>query len=103
MPAIRDIKVNFSKLTGKQQLLFRSMTADDGLSQLFEFHLDVLSESHTIDLDSVLGQEMSVSVEATLGPARHFHGYVTSFSYVGGDGTYAAYRAVLRPHLWKLT
>ncbi len=103
MSGIRDVKVNFSKLSGRDQLLFHSLTAADGLSQLFELNLEVLSENDMIDLETVLGQEMSVSVEPTLGPARFFHGYVTSFSYIGTVGTYASYRAVLRPHLWKLT
>ncbi|MEA2698756.1 MAG: type secretion system secreted protein VgrG, partial [Myxococcales bacterium] len=103
MLTAREIQVNFASLSGQQALLFRSLSATEGLSQLFEFRVELLSHSHTIDLDAVLGKEMSISVLLSNGKERHFHGYVASFSYAGSEGEMALYRAILRPHLWRLT
>jgi len=41
---------------GEDQLLFRSMHGTEGLSQLFEFEVDLLSPGMSIDMKAVLGK-----------------------------------------------
>ena len=86
-------------------LLLRRMQAVDHLGQLFEYRLELLSEDNEIDLDAVLGRNMTVRVESITEGAktRYFNGYVSHFRYAGIRGRHAVYRAVLRPWLWFLT
>lgn len=86
-------------------LLLRRMQATDHLGQLFEYRLELLSENCELDLDKVLGRNMTVRVETIAEGAgtRYFNGYVSHFRYAGIQGRHAVYRAVLRPWLWFLT
>jgi type VI secretion system secreted protein VgrG len=92
---------------GEEQLKFRSMAGTEGLSQLFEFEVDLLSPSAALDLKSVLGKPLSLEIQtAVAGEPRFLNGQVVRFSMVGrGGGTsrHTVYRASVRPWLWYLT
>jgi hypothetical protein len=83
----------------EDMLLLRRMQATDHLGQLFEYRLELLSENCEIDLDKVLGRNMTVRVETITEGAgtRYFNGFVSHFRYAGIQGRHAVYRAVLRP------
>ncbi|MBK8184486.1 MAG: type VI secretion system tip protein VgrG [Candidatus Competibacteraceae bacterium] len=100
----RFVAVSVENLADDALLLHR-MQAFDHLGQLFEYRLELLSEDNDIDLDTVLGRNMTVRVETiTEGAAtRYYNGYVSDFRYAGIRGRHAVYRAVLRPWLWFLT
>ncbi|MCP5419725.1 MAG: type VI secretion system tip protein VgrG [Gammaproteobacteria bacterium] len=98
----RHIAINTS--LGEDKLLFRRMTTTEQLGQLFEFHLELLSEDNEIQLNSMLGTNATVRVELPLEyGTRYFNGYVTQFSHAGIAGRYALYHATMRPWLWFLT
>ena len=84
-------------------LLFRSMTATEELGRLFEFELELLSEDHDLDLEKVLGENLTVRLDVTDDGKRYFDGVVTRFEHCGASGPHAVYRATLRPWLWLLT
>ncbi|OCT31003.1 type VI secretion system Vgr family protein [Pseudomonas putida] len=84
-------------------LLFRRMTAREGLSTLSEYHIDLYSERTDLDLDDLLATPLTVAVELPKGGQRHFSGLVTRFAYTGRQGRFATYHAVVRPWLWLLT
>ncbi|RQO51157.1 type VI secretion system tip protein VgrG [Variovorax sp. KBW07] len=89
----------------EDQLLFRSMQGTEGLSQLFEFEVDLLSPSASIDMKSVLGKPMALEIR-TAGAPRFLNGQVVRFSMVGREGgtsRHTVYRASVRPWLWYLT
>ncbi|MCA9263917.1 MAG: type VI secretion system tip protein VgrG [Planctomycetales bacterium] len=88
---------------GSDDLLFQRMSGTEQLGQLFEFYVDVLSESHSIDLNKVLGESMTIVMEIDDKTTRYFNGIVTSFAQDGSVGDLARYRAVVRPWLWLLT
>jgi type VI secretion system secreted protein VgrG len=88
---------------GGDELLFRKMTAFESLGRLFEVRLELLSESETINLDDVLGQDMTVRMQVQDGSDRYFHGFCSEFSQSGRLGRYVTYEATLRPWLWFLT
>lgn len=88
---------------GDANFLFRSMVADEELSRLFRYDIEVLSENHAIEFDKILGHDMTVRVETTGKDDRYFHGFVSDIAYAGDVGKYACYRATLRPWLWFLT
>ncbi|WP_342113457.1 type VI secretion system Vgr family protein [Pseudoduganella sp. OTU4001] len=88
---------------GDDVLLFHRMHAQEELSRLSEFELDLLSAQGDIDIDKILGKNVTVNLEVMGGAVRHFNGYVTRFAQVGTHGRYHAYRAMVRPWLWFLT
>jgi type VI secretion system secreted protein VgrG len=89
------------------QLEFRSLVGDEQISKLFEFRVQLLSLSSSISAKSLLGKDMSIEVDLTTekggGGKRYLSGQVTQFTYVGRDGDYYAYEALLRPWLWHAT
>nr|WP_314577989.1 type VI secretion system tip protein TssI/VgrG [uncultured Pseudomonas sp.] len=88
---------------GADVLLFRRMSATEGLSTLSEYVIDLYSERMDLELDDVLATPMTVSVALPKGGERYFSGIVTRFFYTGRQGRFATYHAVLRPWLWFLT
>ena len=88
---------------GADVLLFHRMQAREELSRLSEFQLDALSTKADINVDDILGKNVTVKVELADNGLRHFNGYVTRFSQVGMRGRYHAYQANVRPWLWFLT
>lgn len=88
---------------GQDVLLFHRMTACEELSRLSEFELDLLSEQGDINLDQILGKNVTVKMEMQGDGVRHFNGYVTRFAQGGMSGRYHVYRAIVRPWLWFLT
>ncbi len=90
---------------GEDQLLFRSMHGTEGLSQLFEFDVDLLSPQPSIDADAVLGKPLALEIKTAAG-VRFLHGQITRFAPVGfedGVSRHTIYRATMRPWLWFLT
>ena len=90
-----------------EQLQFRSMVGNEQISRLFEFRVRLISESSSISAKSLLGQDMSVEVDLTTekggGGKRYLSGQVVQFTYIGRDGDFYSYMAVLRPKLWHAT
>jgi type VI secretion system secreted protein VgrG len=90
---------------GEDQLLFRSMHGTEGLSQLFEFEVELLSPSVSIDMKSVLGKPLTLEI-MTAGAPRFLNGQIVRFTMIGKEGgtsRYVVYRATVRPWLWYLT
>lgn len=88
---------------GQDVLLFHRMNASEELSRLSEFELDLLSEQGDINVDQILGKNVTVKLEMQGEGVRHFNGYVTRFAQSGMFGRYHVYRAMVRPWLWFLT
>ncbi len=91
---------------GEDQLKFRSMHGSEGLSQLFEFEVDLLSPSASIDLKSVLGKPLTLEILTAGTQPRFLNGQVVRFSMIGREGDtsrHTVYRATVRPWLWYLT
>jgi type VI secretion system secreted protein VgrG len=90
---------------GEDQLLFRSMHGTEGLSQLFEFEVELLSPRPSIDAKSVLGKPLALEIK-TAGGVRFLHGQIVRFAARGPEGggsRHTVYGATVRPWLWYLT
>ncbi|GGC78473.1 type VI secretion system Vgr family protein [Undibacterium terreum] len=104
MPAIQDNRrVVITSPLGANVLLFYRMRGTDGLGELSEYHLDLLSEKSDIKIDDILGKDMSIAIDRPDGEQREFNGLVTRFAMTGRQGRYATYQATVRPWLWFLT
>ncbi len=87
-------------------LLFRSLSGEEALSALFEFEIDMVSESHMIDLKQLLSQSVTVRIDRGLSDTRCLNGQVTRCTLVGRatpTSRHYIYRATVRPWLWYLT
>lgn len=89
------------------QLEFRSLEGGEQISRLFEFRVRLISESSSISAKSLLGKDLSIEVDLTTekggGGKRFLSGQVTQFTYIGRDGDFYSYEALLRPWLWHAT
>ena len=88
---------------GADVLLFHRLQAREELARLSDFALDALSMKPDINVDDILGKNVTIKMELAEGSPRYFNGYVTRFAQVGMRGRYHAYQASVRPWLWFLT
>ncbi|MDH3902179.1 MAG: type VI secretion system tip protein VgrG [Xanthomonadales bacterium] len=89
-----------SSLAG--DLLVDSMSGEEEMGRLFEFHLELMSENAELHFDKVVGQQVTVSVVLDSGE-RYFNGYITEFRYTGAQDRFSRYQATVRPWFWFLT
>lgn len=85
-------------------LLVRSVRGMEAMSQLFQFEVDLLSHSGTINPQDVVGDNVCITIEPDPHSApRLLNGFIKRFQYAGleGRGLYH-YRAEVVPWLWFL-
>ncbi len=89
---------------GDNELAIIRFEGSEGLSELFEYRLDVVSEKANIDFDKLLGTNCSLSVASMYpGVKRFFNGVLVEAQWIGQELDHYQYRLVLRPWLWLLT
>lgn len=99
MPRVMEIVTPL----GEDVLLFHGMHAREEMSRLSDYQLDLLSTKCDIDLDQILGKNVTVKLGLPDDSTRCFNGFVTRFTQMGTYGRYHRYIAVVRPWLWFLT
>lgn len=93
------------------QLLIKRLSADEGMSRLFQFELEILHEENqkgydpfTADPKKLIGQPMLVTARQEQNNVeRHFHGICVRFSHGGRNPRWSKYQATLVPKVWLLT
>ena len=88
-------------LLGKDELVLTRFDGSEGLSELFTFNIEALSETD-INFDDVLGTKCTVSVQS-YDQTRHFNGILVESQWTGTREGQFSYRLVLRPWLWLLS
>ncbi len=88
---------------GKDALLLLGLSGHEGISQLFHFSADLLSENHSISFKDIVGKQVTLQVHHSGDDQRHWNGFVSRFACVGGDNRFSYYRAEIVPWLWFLT
>jgi len=89
---------------GPDALLLTDFKGREGISQLFAFHLDLLTERGTeIHFDKLLGESVTVEMRLLNGDKRYFNGLVKRFVQGVRDETFVKFRAEVVPQLWLLT
>ncbi len=88
---------------GSDVLLLSAMSGTEALGRMYQYDLHLLSEDHSIAMEDILGQNMTVSMQLPDGGVRYFDGLAARFSQVGTIGSYASYHVTLYPWLWFLT
>ncbi|HEY6339095.1 MAG TPA: type VI secretion system tip protein TssI/VgrG [Candidatus Sulfotelmatobacter sp.] len=90
---------------GDDDLLLRSFSGVEGISRLFSFRLDLLSEKSrdTISFPSIIGKSVTIRVNVSDDEKRYFNGYVSRFAEGGADDSFMQYQMEVVPYLWFLT
>jgi type VI secretion system secreted protein VgrG len=95
---------------GPDALLLERLAGTEGLSELFQYDLDLLAEPDTpVDFADLIGQPVTVTLRPRDGTPRFVHGLVCRFGRAGtvrgqaGGLTFTRYTAAVVPDLWKLT
>ncbi|WP_426170451.1 type VI secretion system Vgr family protein [Pseudoduganella sp. R-34] len=85
------------------QLLVNRLDADEGLSRDFEFTVELLSGSATLELKQLQGKLLCIELVRGDGTLRYFTGYCFAFRLKRTDGAVAFYEAQLGPWLKYLS
>jgi type VI secretion system secreted protein VgrG len=92
----------FKTPLGENVLALINIQGTEALGELFEFHIEALSEQENIDFDKALGQGCTLKLKAYEGKERIFHGIMTEAQWIGKLEAFHYYKVVLRPWLWML-
>ena len=87
---------------GTDKLVVTRFDGTEGLSELFEFRIEALSDEENIDFDSILGQNGTLSFHTHDLGKRHFCGRIVEAQWLGVRQTDYVYRIVMRPWFWLL-
>jgi len=88
---------------GGDVLLLQKLSGAEGISRLFTFHLDLLSENSSISFSDIVGQRVTITIHAANGHDRYVNGFISRFIQTGKDNRFAHYQADVVPWLWFLT
>jgi len=90
---------------GENELLLTGFTGEEGISSLFSFELDLLSENNSIVFQDIMGKNITITVILPNGNERYFNGIVSSFTHNSGkeEDLFSSYTATMVPWLWLLT
>jgi type VI secretion system secreted protein VgrG len=88
---------------GPDVLLFHAMHGREELSRVSEYQVDLLSLKNDININNILGKNVTIKLTLQDDSIRHFNGYVTRVSQGGMHGRYRRYYATVRPWLWFLS
>lgn len=84
-------------------LILRAMSGREALSEPYVYELDLFATSADVDVDKLLGHNVTVRVELSGGGTRWFNGFVSELVQTAWNDGMPGYRATLRPWLWFLT
>ncbi len=88
---------------GENVLLLKELTGQEGISRLYKFELELLTEGPHIPAKDLIGQPVTVRVKLKGNEERFFHGHISRFTQIGSETGIFHYRADLVPWLWFLT
>ncbi len=88
---------------GKDVLLLQGFRGTEGISRLFHFELDLLSENSAISFDNIIGKNVTVSLKQSDGSYRYINGFISRFAQTSMEETLTSYEAEMVPWLWFLT
>jgi type VI secretion system secreted protein VgrG len=88
---------------GKDVLLLRGFRGSEGISRLFRFQLDLLSENPAISFPDIIGKNVTISLKQPDNSYRYLNGIICRFAQQATEEQFTAYRAEMVPWLWLLT
>jgi len=101
--------ISFTTPLGEDELHVYKFHGTEYLSDLFTFHLSIVSNNHQIDFSEIIGKQVTVSIALPHGNKRYINGLIRSFAQVkgggikGGNPRFAFYSAEMVPQCYLLT
>jgi type VI secretion system secreted protein VgrG len=97
--------MTFEAPASGHDLLAESFRGSEGISELFDFQIELLADKGTVvNAKDLVGKRATLTIEATEnGDKRYFNGIVASFEFCGGDSFFEVYRAYVVPAFWLAT
>src|SRR4051794_25963934 len=93
---------SFKTPLGSDKFVVTHFDGTEGLSELFEFRIEAVSDDENVDLSKILGELCSVKYGLRGGGTRHFNGVLAEARWLGARGYRSGYSFVLKPWLWLL-
>src|SRR5215813_7942699 len=88
---------------GPDVLLLQGFTGLEGMSRLFSYRLNLLSEDSALSFERIVGQRVTIRIALADDGERYINGFVSRFSQSGSDPRFTHYQAEVVPWLWFLT
>lgn len=88
---------------GADALGLRSFSVQEQLSRLFQIEAQLSSENGEVNLDDVVGHDVTIRLNLSDKSKRYFHGFVSRMVQEVNQSGYAQYKATIVPWLWFLT
>jgi type VI secretion system secreted protein VgrG len=88
---------------GTDKLLLQGFKGTEGISRLFHFDLNLLSEDSSIDYTDIIGETVTITLNQAGGTPRYISGVISRFGQGGSGETFTSYYAEMVPWLWFLT
>ncbi|HFQ81465.1 MAG TPA: type VI secretion system tip protein VgrG [Desulfobacterales bacterium] len=94
---------------GTDVLLLARLRGREGLSELFQFEIDLFSEQQTIALEDIVGKNVTISIFLADGGRRYLNGLISRFGQEHGslkpetELQSPYYSATMVPWFWLLT
>ncbi len=88
---------------GADVVLLRSFNGLEGVSQLFHFSTELISENHSVAFKDIIGKQVTISLQLFNDEKRYWNGFVSRFSCSGRDDRFTHYQAEIVPWTWFLT
>lgn len=98
-----DRLITLTTPLGQDTLLLAGFSGREAISELFSFHLDLLSEEAAVDFSKIIGQNVTISVTLSDETPRFINGIVSHFAMSGRDNRFTRYQMTVVPWAWKLT
>lgn len=103
MPQLSEYVFQFqSQAVAKNTFAVVRFHGEEGLSQLYNFEILLVSEKADLDLEAILQSPALFTIKSKNGDLP-YHGILASFEQLHQADSWVFYRAVLRPKLWWLT
>ena len=88
---------------GADKLLLQEMHGSEGVSEMFNFQLHLLSEDKSVKYKDIVGQKVTISIRLGSSSKRHINGIVSRFVQGRMDDRFTHYECEVVPALWFLT
>ncbi|WP_410013170.1 type VI secretion system Vgr family protein [Sodalis sp. C49] len=90
----------------ESELIFKRLTGRESFSALYRFNAEFLSTHNDLDMNALLGKDITIEIKLINGERRFLHGHITRIDFNGYDllhEKYKLYTFTLHPALWYLT
>ena len=84
-------------------MLLRGFKGTEGISRLFRFELDLLSENSSISFSDIIGKNVTISLKQPDESYRYLNGIISRFAQHATEEQFTSYSAEMVPWLWFLT